>query len=434
VLICADQPVILNSNYDNTIWNNGMTGRSIQINNPGKIIAFVSTVCGQSFDTLNAFIFSRTDITSGPDLESCDSIIQLNGAYTNPDSILFNEDVEWKQIDSFPSILFSNIHIKNPTLSNLILDKSYLLEFNVKIGNSCILKDTVKIQYMDCLKDSCAVIIRKSCLPNGMVELTALDQNNQLIQSRVRVRELFWDIQDGPAGKSYSLLNKNPITVSNHTKFKLTSIIYKWKPGYPHTIEYADICERKLSDTIQLNCIGPCADFSFIISSCGDDVDKKNNLNFPSGYCKSVCLNNCNYIVGIFGLDGNLINSSLYSIKWSSGETTAVSNQIGCFNYSLTVEVSKGDCIWYGRYRPECGVKSGIINELTYSPRSPVTEIQLQDLKILLLQKTDFKIYNSTGQIINYFQSDLHNLIPGIYFIETIQNGRRVLNKTFVGN
>lgn len=70
-----------------------------------------------------------------------------------------------------------------------------------------------------------------------------------------------------------------------------------------------------------------CEDFSFVLSSCDDDYDFDLNLNFPFQYCKSICDNSCDYIIGIFDLNGNLVDPNSYNIKWSTGETKQVSIQ-----------------------------------------------------------------------------------------------------------
>ncbi len=433
ILICGDQPGTLSSNYDNTVWSNGDRGRNIFVNTAGRIIGFVSTPCGLSFDTVEVYKFDRSYFSAGKDQEICDPLTVLTGNLTNPYPNLFSTDIEWKQIDQLPPVLFSDEKVLNPTVSNLAKDKDHFFELNIKLGNSCILKDTVRVFSKTCFIDSCAFIIQKNCLPNGMVELKAIDANSNAIVPKVRINELFWDIKDGPAGRGYSIVEKNPVVVSNYTRFSLTYKLYTWPKGKPHTIEFAEICQTRSSDSLTLACTGPCENFSFILSSCLDDYDEDNNLNYPAGFCKSVCINNCDYIVGIFDLNGEMIDPNFYTVKWSTGETGAISRQKGCVNYNLTVEVRRGDCVWYGRYRPSCiHHNGGFTNDQNGMKRSGPTGIDEQSLEVLLNSNQNLNIYSSTGQYLGKDASLLKKLIPGLYFIETMDNGQRMVNKFFI--
>jgi hypothetical protein len=262
-----------------------------------------------------------------------------------------------------------------------------------------------------------------------MVELRAIDANAKTIIPRVRVQEFFWDIKDGPAGRGYSVVNKNPVIVSNHTRYCLTSKLYTWKKGRPHTVEFAEICEIKSCDSLTLDCTGPCEDFSFILSSCLDDYAVDNNLQYPSAFCRSVCINNCDYIVGVFGLDGFMIDRNVYTIKWSTGETGPMTMQKGCINYNLTVEVRRGDCVWFGRYRPSCKNHNGFSGTENGMIRTGPANIEIEQLKMLIEESKSFKMYNLTGQYVGNQNTDIHQLETGVYFIETLENNRRVVRK-----
>lgn len=433
LLLCGNASGTLISNYDNTIWNNGGRGRSIVVTTPGKIVGFVSTPCGVSFDTIEVFKFERTSFSAGPDQEICDPETMLAASFLNPNAILFSSEIEWKQIDQLPLATFNDTRILNPFITNLSKDQNHFFELNIRLGATCILKDTIKIFSRTCFIDSCAFIIERNCLPTGMVELRAIDANGQTIIPKNRVHEFFWDIKDGPAGRGYSLTNKNPVVVSNHTRYCLTSKLYSWKQGRPHTIEYADICQLKSCDSLSLNCTGPCEDFSFILSSCLDDYDEENNLNFPNEFCKSVCVNNCDFIVGIFGLDGNLVDPNFYNVKWSSGETGATSMQKGCINYTLAVEVRRGDCVWYGRYRESCkGLNGGFSNDQYGLIKNGPSVIDLQSLHILLDAKQEFVIYNMNGQYLGKESAVFDQLTPGVYYIITSAGNKELINKIVV--
>ncbi len=431
-LICGNQSVTLNSNYDNTIWSNGGRGRSIVVSTAGKITGFISTPCGTSFDTIEVFKFDKSSLTAGADQIICDPETNLSGSFINPNVKIYSPAIEWKQIDALPPVAFDDRFKLDPKASNLSKDVNHFFELNIRIGNSCIQKDTVKIFSQTCFIDSCAFIIEKNCLANGMVELRAIDANARTITPKARQREFFWDIKDGPAGKGYSVTNKNPVVVSNHTKYCLTSKIYSWPAGKPHTIEYAEICELESCDSLELNCTGPCEDFSFILSSCLDDYDEDYNLNFPAQFCRSVCINNCNYIVGIFDLDGDLIDPNFYTVKWSTGETGVASMQKGCFNYVLTVEVRRGDCVWYGRYRPSCTKYNGFSGNQTSMKSSGPENIDIQSIQMLLDNKNEFSIFDLYGRYVGKDEIVFSQLKAGLYFIRAKENGREVVRKVVV--
>lgn len=280
--------------------------------------------------------------------------------------------------------------------------------------------------------DPCDMIVQKSCLSSGMVKLEAQDINGQLIISKNRLRELLWSINDFATGTWYSIVGTNPIFVSNHAKFTITSKIYSWKNGLPHTIEFANICERKISDTITLSCIGPCDEFTFILSSCEDDYDYNYNLNYPATYCKSVCKNSCDYIVGIFDLNGNPIDPNHYEIKWSTGENTSFISQKGCVNYNLAVEVTNGECHWYGRYRPSCSHYHGFRDDPDKFNKQNYLNVQVLTFTDLNLNKQKFKIFNITGQFLGNNYTTLHSLNQGVYYIVIEDGINEYIKKVFI--
>ncbi|MBK8448872.1 MAG: hypothetical protein IPL42_02120 [Saprospiraceae bacterium] len=260
-LICGNLPAQIVSNYDNTIWNTGQSGRSISVTNPGRYVGFVSSACGTSFDTIQVNKFDRSAFDAGLDQKTCDTETLLNANFMNPYPNLYTSKINWKQIDALTAVIFSAIDILNPLITNLTKDQLHSFELSITLNSSCELKDTVHVFSQTCFIDSCAFLIDKICLPNGMIELRALDSNGNLISAKPRQRELLWNIQDGPSKSTYSIFNKNPIVVSNHTIIGLTSKIYSWKKGYPKTIEYADICESKTRDSLNLSCTGPAKTF-----------------------------------------------------------------------------------------------------------------------------------------------------------------------------
>ncbi|HEX5624495.1 MAG TPA: hypothetical protein VFX48_00645 [Saprospiraceae bacterium] len=432
ILLCGDEPGTLISNYDNTIWSNGAGGRMIQVTTPGRLVGFVSTACGVDFDTVEVRQFPRSALHGGEDKETCDDEVQLMASFNNPYPQLFTSTIKWVQLDTLPAVSFSDPGILAPTVGNLTKDKFHLFEFRISLGGLCTLTDTVRVRSKTCFIDSCGFLIKEECLPNGMVQLSALDANGLLIRPKALQRELFWNIQDGPAQSAYSLLNVNPIATSNYTRYRLTSKIYSWKPGYPKTREYADLCVEQTSDSLELHCPGPCEDFSFILSSCEDDYDVTHQLEFPDEICQSVCSNPCQYIVGVFDLQGRILDPNQYSVKWSTGETDVISLQNGCYNYHLSVEVRRGDCIWKGRYREQCELHTGSVTGQTAMSRSRWMQPIPETLEEILQSGTPFEIRNLMGQKLGNGQEILNQLSAGIYLMGIGPSDRKHYRKVFI--
>ncbi|MBK9640824.1 MAG: T9SS type A sorting domain-containing protein [Saprospiraceae bacterium] len=238
----------------------------------------------------------------------------------------------------------------NPTAFPSVTTTYYLMSMDT----ACSRSDKVTVQVKSCILDSCAVSLIRKCLPGGSVEITALNHLGVPVQAGARSFELFWDIKANATQSAYSIINRNPIVVQDGRIMSLTSKIYSWPKGVPKSIEYALICQRRITDTINLNCTGPCKDFNLVLSSCEDDYDKKYNLNFPPAICQSICKNECNYTIALFELNGQLIDPTQYQIKWSNGATGSYVMLMGPYYDNLSVEVRKGDCVWYGRYIRSC--------------------------------------------------------------------------------
>lgn len=432
VLICGNQTATLNSNYDNTTWSTGATGKSITVSTAGTIYAFVSTACGLTLDTVIVYKFDQSSLSAGKDQVICDPHTTLTGNFTNPNNRIYTTDIEWKQIDLLSPVTFDNTKILSPFITNLSKDLTHSFELAIRLGNNCIQKDTMKVLSKTCFIDSCAFIVEKTCLSNGMVELKAIDANANTIVPKTRLREFFWDIKDGPAGRGYSLRDKNPITVSNHTRYCLTSKIYSWPKGRPHTVEFAEICEEKSCDSLTLDCTGPCENFSFILSSCLDDYDEAYNLNFLPNFCRSVCINSCNYIVAIFDLHGQLIDPNFYTIKWSTGETGIASMQKGCFNYTLSVEVRRGDCVWHGRYRPSCEKYNGFRGYENQMKRDGSPIIEWESLQPIIESYKEYQLYDLYGRLILTNELNSGKLVPGVYFLVTNEYDKKQLLKVYI--
>ncbi len=187
----------------------------------------------------------------------------------------------------------------------------------------------------------------------------------------VRKHELFWYIKPTQGQAPYSIRDRNPVILKAGSEFSLTSKIYSWQKGLPKSIEYADICQRRLNLVADTICSGPCDEMEFILSSCEDRYDLANGLDFPPSLCQSICWNECEYIIALFEKDGRLIDPSSYEIRWSNGSNGSHVRLMGPYYDNLTVEVRRGDCVWYGRYIRSCPVKPA--NGL-FSIKSNLTE------------------------------------------------------------
>ncbi|MBK8956341.1 MAG: hypothetical protein IPM34_12420 [Saprospiraceae bacterium] len=219
---------------------------------------------------------------------------------------------------------------------------------------TCETFDTVDVIVKPCTIDPCAIFLESECLPNGMIQISALDGNARLVQPRQRDRELFWNIQKHSNHPEYTIQNQNPILLYESDVFSLTYKYYSWPPGRPKSIEYADICQQKFQDTVKLNCSGPCSELQFILASCEDDYHKQFNLNYPTGICKTICGGACQFIIALFETDGRLINPSDYEINWSNGTTGSYVELMAPYFNNLSVSVKKGDCFWKGKYIKSC--------------------------------------------------------------------------------
>jgi hypothetical protein len=305
------------------------------------------------------------------------------------------------------------------------MDTKYVV--TTSFGN-CSRTDTIEVDTKVC--DSCLINVRIQCLPNGMIELTALDFKGDPVIPGLRKHELFWNIQPGANQNGYSITNKNPITVSSNVKFNVTSKIYVWRKGVPKTIEYADICTRSFSDETDLDCTGPCADIRFILSSCEDDYDVEHNLNFPTSICQSICSNACMYIVALFETDGTLIDPSKYKIKWSTGGTGAYVMMMGPYYNMLTVEVQKGDCNWFGRYWKSCKNYPQNLKEELDDNDFSITEITGRSkIYEILEDESSVAIYNAEGRLISTNKNQIEHLLPGLYFLAINSPGKQRIYK-----
>jgi hypothetical protein len=313
-----------------------------------------------------------------------------------------------------PATGLSCVNCANPKASPQ-QDMKYVVKSS---DGMCSRTDTITVSVIQCIVDSCAVTIRKTCLQNGMVEIAALDFKGKLIEPKPRVHELFLDVKQNGIDPAFSLINKNPVLLTSNRAFTLTSKIYSWKPNYPKTIEYADICKRVLNDSSNIECSGPCDKIQFILSSCEDDYDVANNLNFPPAICQSICSNACNYIVALFETDGTIIDPSKYKIKWSVGGSGAYVMMMGPYYNTLTVEVQKGDCNWYGRYWKSCKeYKGNFHSDLPALYSLNPGAIDLNSIEALARSAQSGSIYNIQGQLVLNSLNQIENLKPGIYIL-----------------
>jgi hypothetical protein len=264
--------------------------------------------------------------------------------------------------------------------------------------------------------DSCNITILKECMPSGMIKLTAVDYLNQVIQANYK-HEILWNIFQKGEIKPTQLFNKNPIEVKNGTRYECTSKKYSWKPNLPKTKVLADVCKHIIQDTVTSECHGPCDDFNLILSSCEDDYDKANALQFPDPICVSICGPNCAYYIALFEKNGKLIDPTEYDISWSNHQKGAFVHLMGSYYNHISVVVKKGDCSWYGRYIKRCENYSNFENNAQARNNIPrkMTKFQLHEF---LQQNKAYKLYNVLGQFqsINQIDNGQYILTDGINF------------------
>ncbi|MBK8737238.1 MAG: hypothetical protein IPL98_15575 [Saprospiraceae bacterium] len=188
--------------------------------------------------------------------------------------------------------------------------------------------------------DSCNITILKECMPSGMIKLTAVDYLNQVIQANYK-HEILWNIFQKGETKPTQLFNKNPIEVKNGTRYECTSKKYSWKPNLPKTKVLADVCKHIIQDTVTSECHGPCDDFNLILSSCEDDYDKANALQFPDPICVSICGPTCDYYIALFAKNGQLIDPKEYDITWSNHQKGAFVHLMGSYYNHISCVVKR---------------------------------------------------------------------------------------------
>lgn len=283
--------------------------------------------------------------------------------------------------------------------------------------------DTVDVFVKPCFIDPCAFILNKNCLPNGMVEINAIDANGNSILPAIRKHELFWEVQENSQHPRYIVINQNPLQVFNKDVVSLTYKSYSWPAGLPKTIEFADICTHRTRDSLNMECSGPCEDLNFILSSCEDDYDKERQLDFPDGICQTICGGACQYIIALFEENGQLINPSNYQIRWSTGATGAYVMLMGPYFNTLSVEVRKGDCVWRGRYWKSCEHyqkdQRMELDPNCSNKEKTIPYVQLQEM--MQDGRAQFALYSLNGQ--SFSNNEFNTLPNGFYILVRIENG-----------
>ncbi|MBK7467617.1 MAG: hypothetical protein IPJ43_12865 [Saprospiraceae bacterium] len=190
---------------------------------------------------------------------------------------------------------------------------------------------------------------------------------------------------------------------------------YSWKVNIPKTKALADVCKRIVSDTVLVN--GPCDNFELILSSCDDDYDKANALQFPEPTCVSICGPSCDYIIAIFERNGKLIDPKEYDITWSNHQKGAFVHLMGSYYNHISVVVRKGDCTWYGRYIESCKNYSNFEN-IAQTRNNISGEMSKSQLHKFLEQNKSYKLYNVLGQLQsgNHIENGQYILTDGINF------------------
>jgi len=275
---------------------------------------------------------------------------------------------------------------------------TYFVKFSNK---NCVAEDSVHVIVKPCITDSCEISLQTECLPNGMIRVTARDYLGRTIIPN-KYHEILWDIYPPTAKKPTQIQNINPIELTRGTKYVCTSNIYSWKPKLPKTREFADICRRVYRDSLNIICNGPCNDFDLILSSCDDDYDKLNQLQFPEPLCISICGPNCDYIIALFEKNGKLIDEKEYDITWSNHQKGAYVHLMGPYYDQLSVVVKKDGCSWYGRYIKSCKNFFNIgIDKNIQSRENKLIEIDKNQFIELLNRNKNVNVYNILGQKID---------------------------------
>ncbi len=263
---------------------------------------------------------------------------------------------------------------------------------------NCEKKYFIPVDVLNCSADSCEVIVRQKCLPAGTVELRAVDFRNNLIVPKYRKHDLVWLVIPGPGANLITINNQNPVIVPANSRVKLISKLYSWPSGVPKTIEFAEICLRESILVADPQCAGPCDNFDFILSSCEDDYDVENGLNFPLALCRSICLDPCTYIIAVFEQNGNVVNASDYDIRWSTGATGNHVTLMGAYYNNLTVTVKKGDCVWYGKYIKSCKDAHRMVGQSDVTTRGSVSvESEHCESGIIRLNASTLQFYKPNG-------------------------------------
>jgi hypothetical protein len=274
----------------------------------------------------------------------------------------------------------------------------------------CTGTDTVDVFVQTCYIDRCAALIETRCLPGGMVEVTAVDAGTGLpLVPALRNTELFWDVKTSPRHPTYAVQQQNPLLLFDGDSFSLTVKRYFWKAGLPKTIEFADICTHRVSQTLKLDCTGPCDEFNFVLSSCHDDYDRAWDLNYPASLCETICGGACTYIVALFDANGQLVDPTLYDIRWSTGSRDSWVRLMGPYHNTLRVEVRKGDCIWRGRYWKACENYPGSGN-IVIRDRVPPGDCGQNLQQSWLVTSPD-------GRVVQTGTFRPESLAPGIYWV-----------------
>jgi hypothetical protein len=98
-------------------------------------------------------------------------------------------------------------------------------------------------------------------------------------------------------------------------------------------------------------------------------------------------------------------------------------------NY-LTVEVRKGDCVWFGRYRASCELYTGKMLGLQVDMDKGSFDHSLDQRET---KSGDHSVWivNSLGQRVGNYPKDKAYLKPGIYFL-VIEGNKEMSARVFI--
>jgi hypothetical protein len=301
--------------------------------------------CGDRIDTISFKVIDLPEIYAGPDaIIPCNQRIQLSGS--NPSAININLDIimNWRQIDLNPPVIINNPNSYNPKINQMIKGKTYFFEYSYSLDNgSCIKKDTIKIEYLEC----CTKATNLNCYKDPITSKYMLswdkgsNADNQYCVyhgSLILNPEVFsCDASVGPfiMFGSNSCLNVVPgLTQKFEIPENYYNNIYKW---YVKTICQLSGSESVISDTVCFNCHYEVnkdkSTGTNNILSINQVYGEKNNLKIAITSAKDFHTK-----INLIDITGRVVFSQLIEIKQGLNNYS-LGNNYSSGVYFLTTEI-----------------------------------------------------------------------------------------------